>query len=131
VLSPFYPLIALRRRSTTIITSVRPLFNQELPQHLIGMGLGLVGGAAGVVLAILLALVVQMALPPSVVFFPGLIPMMTVALLAGWGAVALLSRGVTRVSPHWFRGRREQLWQIASACATGTCLFQVVFFTVH
>jgi hypothetical protein len=102
-----------------------------LPQHLIGLSLGLVGGASGVVLAILLALVVQIALPPSVVFFTGLIPLMTVALLAGLGAVALFSRGITRISPHWFRGRREQIWQIASACATGTCLFQVVFFTVH
>jgi hypothetical protein len=57
------------------------------------------------------------------------IPLMMIALLAGRGAIALFNQGARRISPHWFQGQREQMWRLASACATGTCLFQIILFT--
>jgi hypothetical protein len=57
----------------------------HIPQYIIYAGLGLLGGAVGVAIAIGLAIIVQLALPPLTVIAPGIIPLAIVAALAGVG----------------------------------------------
>jgi ABC-type antimicrobial peptide transport system permease subunit len=54
--------------------------------------LGLLGGAIGVTLAVGLAVLIQVLLPPPAVFAPGAIPLMLVAIMFGLGFSWLLGR---------------------------------------
>jgi ABC-type antimicrobial peptide transport system permease subunit len=54
--------------------------------------LGLLGGAIGVTLAVGLAVLIQVLLPPPAVFAPGAIPLMLVAITFGLGFSWLLGR---------------------------------------
>ena len=54
--------------------------------------LGLLGGAIGVTLAVGLAVLIQVLLPPPAVFAPGAIPLMVVAIMFGLGFSWLLGR---------------------------------------
>jgi CheY-like chemotaxis protein len=98
------------------------------PQHLIGAEVGLVGGAAGVVLTIGLILIIQLLLPPSVVFLPGLFPVVLMASLASLGLSWLFSRSLHRLSPHWSQPRSASLPPIAPVFSLFTCLLQVLLF---
>ena len=88
-------------------SSVKPLYATEaglsgagarefvlrrLPQYIFCVWLGLLGGAVGVALAIGLSVVIQVVLPPPVVFAPGAIPLMLAAIALGLGFSWLLSR---------------------------------------
>jgi len=70
----------------------------RLPQYILGAGLGLLGGAVGVALAIGLAIIIQFFLFPSV-FAPGTAPMAFVAAVAGLGVSWLLGRGTRSIFP--------------------------------
>jgi len=55
----------------------------RLPLYAVCVGLGLLGGAVGVALAIGLAILIQLRMPPPAVFAPGIIPLMVTAVAAG------------------------------------------------
>lgn len=64
----------------------------RLPQYAVCIGLGLLGGAVGVAMAIGLAILIQLRMPPPAVFAPGVIPLMITAVLAGLGTSWLIGQ---------------------------------------
>ena len=69
----------------------------QLPQHIIGAGLGLLSGAAGVTLAIGLAIVIQWTLPPTTIISSIAIPVTMAGILLGLGIAWLVSRIIPRI----------------------------------
>jgi len=102
---------------------------QEAPQHVICVGLGLVGGATGVALVIGIAILVQVLLPPPTVFSPGTIPLTVAAALAGLGVSWLLVQGGRCILPRLFHRAGEQGLQVILIFSTFTSLLQSVLFT--
>jgi hypothetical protein len=91
-------------------SSVKPMFNTEagmagasaqgsalrqLPMYAICVLLGLLGGAMGVALVIGLAILINLTLPPSVSFAPGVIAFMAASALAGAGIAWLLGQAAS------------------------------------
>jgi len=64
----------------------------RLPLYAVCVGLGLLGGAVGVALAIGLAILIQLRMPPPAVFAPGIIPLMVTAVAAGLGVSWLVGQ---------------------------------------
>jgi len=108
--------------------SVTTVFRQ-LPQYTTCVVLGAVGGAMGVALSIGLVIVVQLLLPPSMLFLPGVIPMMVMAALMGLGASWLLSRGAHRLLPGLWRGLGDHGLQVTLVTSTFISLLQALLFT--
>lgn len=102
---------------------------QGLSQPLIGAELGLISGAVGVALTIGLVIIIQLLLPPSIIFLPGVLPLTLAAILAGLATSWLFRRGMHHLSPHWSYERQKRLWQITPVCSICTCLLQVLLFT--
>jgi CheY-like chemotaxis protein len=98
-------------------------------QPLIGAELGLISGAIGVALTIGIVIIIQLLLPPAIIFLPGVLPLTLAAILAGLGTSWLFSRGMRRLSPHWSYHRPQRLRQIIPVCSICTCLLQVLLFT--
>ena len=101
----------------------------HLYQIVVYAGLGLVGGATGTALAIVLAIIIQALLSPDEVFWPNIVLLAVAATLLGWVASWLLSK-----IAHWtipsFAGRKAekhalQVLLIASALVS---LVQTVLF---
>jgi hypothetical protein len=101
---------------------------QRLPQYVICTGLGLVGGATGVVLAVGLAILIQLLLPPPTVFSPGAIPLMVTAILSGLGVSWLLDQVARRILSSPFRNLGEQRLQVVLVFSTVTSLLQTLLF---
>ena len=57
---------------------VKAIVCQQLPRYFVYAQLGMVGGAVGVMLTIGLSVVVQALLPPTIIFSPSVIGVMTV-----------------------------------------------------
>lgn len=70
----------------------------RLPHYAVCIGLGLLGGAVGVAMAIGLAILIQLLMPPPAVFAPGVIPLMVTAVLAGLGVSWLIGHMARH---HW------------------------------
>lgn len=100
-----------------------------LSPPLIGAELGLVSGAIGVALTIGLVIIIQLLLPPAIIFLPGVLPLTLAAILAGLGTSWLFRRGMRRLSPHWSHERQQRLWRIAPVFSICTGLLQVLLFT--
>lgn len=101
---------------------------QRLPQYITCAGLGLLGGTVGVALAIGLAIVVQLLLPPPAIFWPGTIPLMVTAAVAGLGASWLIGRGAPRIVPNLLRNSGERGLQVILVFSTFTSLLQTLLF---
>lgn len=102
---------------------------RRLPQYVICAGLGLVGGATGVALAVGLAILTQLLLPPPTVFSPSAIPLVATATLAGLGASWLLGRVAHRILPSLLRASDELGLQVTLVVGVFVSLFQTLLFT--
>jgi hypothetical protein len=112
-------------------TQTMAIMLRRLPQHVTCVGLGLLGGTGGVALAIGLAIVVQLLLPPVVVFAPGVIPLMVAATIVGLGASWLLAQVARRIAPSLLRNSGEQGLQVILVFSTFTSLLQALLFFAH
>jgi hypothetical protein len=101
-------------------------FWHQIPQYVICAGLGLLGGAVGVAMAIGLAIVVQLALPPLTVFMPGIIPLAIVAVLAGVVVSWLFNLTVRMIWPAL--GVIEHGVQVMLVTSVLVSLLQVILF---
>jgi hypothetical protein len=103
---------------------------RQLPQYVTCVGLGLLGGAGGLTLAIGLTIVVQLLLPPSKIFLPGAIPFIVMAAAIGLGVSWLLGRATYRIFPGLLGDLGEQGLQVTLVFSTFTSLLQTVLFFV-
>jgi CheY-like chemotaxis protein len=117
----------VQRGAVRVRTTISGL--QRLPYYLVYMGLGLVGGAMGVALAIWLAILVQSMLPPTSSFSPGPLPLIITAILMSVGASWLLSQVATWLSPRFFPSLGGQALQIILVSSTSASLLQTLLFT--
>jgi hypothetical protein len=102
---------------------------RRLPWYFICAGLGLVGGATGVALAVGLAILTQLLLPPPTVFSPGAISLIATATLAGLGASWLLSWVAHRILPSLLRDSEELGLQVTLVVGVFVSLLQTLLFT--
>ncbi|GAB4540076.1 MAG: hypothetical protein Kow0063_29550 [Anaerolineae bacterium] len=93
-----------------------------IPHYVACVGLGLLGGALGVALTIGLAILIQLQMPPSSGFAPGIIPLMVTAAVLG-------------VLVSWFLGRlsfsgdsAERSIQVILVSSVFTSLVQTLLF---
>jgi hypothetical protein len=114
--------------STKSNTSGTQIVLRRLPQYVICAGLGMLGGAAGVAAAIGLAILVQLLLPPSVVFLPGIIPLMVLATVAGLGVSWLLARMMRHIMPGLLQDSPEKELQVILVFSVFTSLLQTMLF---
>ncbi len=92
------------------------------------VALGLFGGAMGVALAIGTAILIQLALPPSSVFAPGVVPLMVTAVLAGLGVSWLLNRLGRRSWPSLFDASSDRSLQVMLVSSVFASLLQTLIF---
>ena len=100
----------------------------RLPQYAVCVGLGLMGGAVGVALAIGLAILIQLRLPPPAVFAPGVIPLMVTAVLAGLGASWLIGHTARHGWPSLLEDSSQNGLQVILVSSVFASLAQVLFF---
>ena len=101
---------------------------QQLPQYTICAGLGLLGGALGVALAIGLAILINRLLPPSTIFAPGVIPFMAGGALAGMGIAWLLGQVATFTWPGLFADLNTSGLRVILVFSVLTSLLQTILF---
>ena len=100
----------------------------RLPQYGACVGLGLLGGATGVALAIGLAILVQLRLPPPAVFAPGMIPLMVTATLAGLAVSWPIGRMTRHTRPDASRDPAQKGMQVILVTSVFASLAQVLLF---
>ncbi|MFC1976266.1 hypothetical protein ACFLXQ_07695 [Chloroflexota bacterium] len=88
---------------------------QRLLQYIICTGLGLLGGAMGVALAIGGAITIQSLLFPAAIFVPGVVPVAVAAVLIGLGVSWLFGWVANRILPGLFYNSGLQVILIFSA----------------
>jgi len=101
---------------------------QRLAQYTICVGLGLLGGAFGVALVIALTILINLLSPPSVIFAPGVIPLMAGSALAGVGVAWLLSQIVNFILPGLFAALNENGLRVILVFSILTSLLQTILF---
>lgn len=103
---------------------------QQLPYYSICAGLGMLGGALGVALAIGLTILINLLLlPPFEVFAPGVIPLMAASALAGVGIAWLLGQVANFTWPGLFADLNENgLRVILVFSILGSLLQTILFF---
>jgi hypothetical protein len=102
----------------------------RLPRYAVCVGLGLLGGAVGVALAIGLAIMIQLRLPPPTVFTPGVMPLMVTAVLAGLCASWLMGQAVRYGLPDLLDDPSHNGTQVILVSSVFASLAQVLFFFV-
>ncbi len=98
---------------------------EQLCQYVVCAGLGLLGGAIGVAIAIGLALILQLWLSSTTMFSPGVVPLALIAVVTGLGVSWLLSWAATRILHTSFDQRVIQVMLIISGL---TSLLQTFLF---
>jgi hypothetical protein len=98
---------------------------RRLPHYIFCVWLGLLGGAIGVVLAIGLSILIQVVLPPPVVFAPGAIPLMLAAILFGLGFSWLLSQ---MANLRWSEDANQNGMRVTVIFSVLTSLLQSLLF---
>jgi hypothetical protein len=101
---------------------------QRLAQYTICVGLGLLGGALGVALAIALTILINLLSPPSVIFAPGVIPLMAGSALAGVGVAWLLSQIVNFILPGLLATLNENGLRVILVFSILASLLQTILF---
>jgi hypothetical protein len=100
----------------------------RLPRYAVCVGLGLLGGAVGVALAIGLAIMVQWRLPPPIVFAPGVMPLMLTAVLAGLCASCLMGQAARYGLPDLIGDPSHNGTQVILISSVFASLAQVLLF---
>lgn len=101
---------------------------QQLPEYIIFTELGLVGGAAGVALAIGLAIAIQSLLSPVTIFLPGFVLLGVGAALIGAGISGLLGRMAHHIFPALSCNLDLTRLQLMLIVSTFTSLLQTFLF---
>lgn len=101
---------------------------RQLSQYIACVAVGLLGGAAGVALAIGLTIVVQLLLPPPAVLAPGAIPLLVLATLSGIGISWLLGHGTHRILPGLFDNFDKHGLQVILVSSVFASLLQTLLF---
>jgi hypothetical protein len=101
---------------------------RRLLRYAVCVGLGLLGGDIGVALAIGLAILIQLQLPPSTVFAPGVITLMVTAVLAGLGVSWLIGHVVARHSCDAPGIPSQNGLQVILVSSVLASLAQILFF---
>jgi hypothetical protein len=107
---------------------VKEVALHQLPRYALCAGLGLLGGAVGVALAIGLAVTIQLRTPPPTVFTPGVMPLMVTAVLAGLCASWLISQAACAGWPDLLDDPSQKSTQVILVSSVFASLAQVVFF---
>ena len=103
---------------------------RRLSQYAACVGLGLLGGAVGVALAIGLAILIQLRLPPPDAFTPGVIPLMVTAVLAGLGVSWLIGQVARYSWPDLLGDSPQNGLQVILVSSVFASLAQVLFLFV-
>ena len=115
-----------------VATESNPLGTQfvlrRLAQYAVCAGLGMMGGAVGVAMAIGLAILIQLLLPAWAVFSPGIIPLMVMGVVAGLGISWLFARVARHILPGLRHGSPEKELQIILVFSVFTSLLQTMLF---
>ena len=101
----------------------------RLPKYVICVGMGVVGGAAGVALAIGLAVLIQALLFPTVSFSPGTVGLTIAATVIGLLITWLMSRGAHHIFPTLSEQLGEKALQVMMVLSVFTSLLQTFLFT--
>jgi hypothetical protein len=107
---------------------VKEMVLERLPHYVLCVGLGLLGGAVGVALAIGLAVTVQLRTPPPAVFRPGMMPLMVTAVLGGLCASWLISQAARYAWPDLLDDPSHKSTQVILVASVFAGLAQVVVF---
>ena len=114
--------------TTESISSGTQIVLRRLPQYAVCAGLGMMGGAAGVAMAIGLAILIQSLLPARAVFSPGIIPLMVAGVVAGLGVSWLFARAARHILPGLRHGSPEKELQVVLVFSVFTSLLQTMLF---
>jgi hypothetical protein len=90
--------------------------------------LGLLGGAMGVALVIGLAILINLTLPPSASFEPGVIPLMAASALAGAGVTWLVGRAASFSWHELRQGSSETGLRVMLVFSVMAALLQSLLF---
>lgn len=101
---------------------------QQLPYYIICAGLGALSGALGTALAIGLAIMVQLSLPPDTIFWPGIIPVAAVAVVLGTAIAWFMHRGIHRMLPTLPQSSFMQGLQVALVISGLVSLLEAALF---
>ena len=101
---------------------------QHLPHHTFCAGVGILGGATGVALAIGATIMVQALLPLVVAFYPSAIVLTLMAAMLGLGVSWLLGQGAHRLCPRLFCNCTEQSLQVLLTFSVFTSLLETFLF---
>jgi CBS domain containing-hemolysin-like protein len=107
---------------------VKAIVCQQLPRYFVYAQLGMVGGAIGVMLTIGLAVVLQALLPPTIIFSPSAIVLMTMAALISVGVSWLFGQAAPRLLPRQFYNLNEQGLQVILIFSVFASLLQTILF---
>ena len=101
----------------------------DLPKYALCAGMGVVGGATGVALAIGLVIIIQGLLSPKLFFTPGTVGLTLTATVVGLGVTWLLSQATHRIFPNLFYHLGEKALQVMMVLSVFTTLLQTFLFT--
>ena len=101
---------------------------RKIPEYTVCAILGLLGGAAGVAVAIGLAILLQLLLPSGQILSIGIVPLMVLAAVMGLVASWLLGKLVRRSSIRPRRDRYEMGLQVTLVLSVFTSLLQTLLF---
>ena len=107
---------------------VKAIVRQQLPRYFVYAQVGLVGGAIGVMLTVGLAIIVQALLPPTIIFSPSVILLMTIAALISVGVSWLFGQTAPRLLPRQFYDLNEQGLQVILVFSVFASLLQTILF---
>lgn len=122
---------------TTLSTSTKPAPSREqpvkfllrIPQYIILAGIGILGGATGVALAIAAAIAIQLWFFPTTAFPPNATLLTLIATVAGAAISWLFGQGGRRFMSGTFDGLADQGLQVILICSILTSLLQSLLFT--
>lgn len=106
-----------------------PSILRWLARQILAVGLGVLGGAAGVAGAIGLAILVQLILPAAIVLSPGVTSLTITAALLGVGFSWFISRVACRLLPGLSYPRTRRGLQVIMVFSVLTSLLQSILFT--
>lgn len=101
---------------------------RKLSLYIIYTGVGILGGAVGVAIAIAAAIAIQSLMPPLTTYSPNIIVLTLAATMIGLGVSWLLSYGLHLISSG-SPGNSEMRWvQVAMVFSVLTSLLQTILF---
>ncbi|MEW5960779.1 MAG: hypothetical protein AB1801_23890 [Chloroflexota bacterium] len=102
---------------------------QQLAQQVVAAGLGILGGSTGVALAIAMAIVIQLSLPPTIKLPANIISITVAATLFGVGVSWLMNGLVRQLRPSLVHHSTDRGVQIVLIFSVLTSLLQGILFT--